>query len=237
MTQAAAAAGNGNTGAMNSMSVAIVEDDPNLLWHYCALIEAEPDMRLAGTATSVQDGIAMMERIGADVLLCDLGLPDGNGVDIVRYAIAQHPEIHVLVVTLFSDNDHVFRAIEAGAAGYLLKDAMPGQFAETIREVANGGSPINPGIARRLLRAFQQRKPLDAPPAVVAASGGGNPLSARETGILELLAKGLSFGEVAELLFISPHTVTAHVRKIYQKLTVNSRSQAVYEARHMGIIP
>ncbi|MDP4029530.1 MAG: response regulator transcription factor [Gallionella sp.] len=219
---------------MNTLSVAIVEDDPNLLWHYCALIEAEPDMRLAGTATGVRDGLAMMERVSADVLLCDLGLPDGNGVDIVRFAVDRNAAIHVLVVTMFSDNDHVFHAIEAGAAGYLLKDAMPDQFAESIREVANGGCPINTGIARRLLRAF--RPPPDASSAAVAASAGGNPLSARETEILELLAKGLGFGEVAKLLFISAHTVTAHVRNIYRKLAVNSRGEAVYEGLQMGII-
>jgi len=227
--------GIGDSGIMNSLSVAIVEDDPNLLWHFCGLIEAEPDMRLAGTATGVRDGLAMMERVSADVLLCDLGLPDGNGIDIVRYAVERHPAIHVLVVTMFSDNDHVFHAIEAGAAGYLLKDALPDQFAESIRDVANGGCPINPGIARRLLRAFR-RPPPDAPSAAVAASVCDNPLSVRETEILELLAKGLGFGEVAELLFISAHTVTAHVRKIYRKLAVNSRGEAVYEGRQMGII-
>ena len=235
MPKDAATANTGDTGAMNTLSVAIVEDDPNLLWHFCGLIEVEPDMRLAGTATSVRDGLAMMERVSADVLLCDLGFPDGNGIDIVRYAVEHHPATHVLVVTMFSDNDHVFYSIEAGAAGYLLKDAMPDQFIEAIRDVVNGGCPINPGIARRLLRAFR-RQPPDASSTAVAALACDNPLSARETEILELLAKGLSFSEVAELLFISAHTANAHARKIYRKLAVNSRSEAVYEGRQMGIV-
>lgn len=228
MKEEAGKAGAGDASAMNRLTVAIVEDDPNLLWHYCELIAAEPDMRLAGTATSVRDGLAMMEHTSADVLLCDLGLPDGNGVDIVRYAVERHPEINVLVVTLFSDNDHLFHAIEAGAAGYLLKDALPAEFTETIREVAGGDSPINPGISRRLLHAFRERSPMVA--------GCDNPLSARETEILELLTKGLAFGDVAKSLFISGHTVTAHVRNIYRKLAVNSRSEAVYEGQKMGLL-
>lgn len=237
MAKEANAVGGGNAGATGSMAVAIVEDDPNLLWHYGALIGAEPDMHLVGTASSVQEGLSMMARVSADVLLCDLGLPDGSGVDVVRHVAERHPATHILVVTLFSDNDHVFRAIEAGAAGYLLKDALPDQFAGSIREVARGGSPINPGIARRLLRAFREQRPLDAQTSAAATTpgGGDNPLSARETEILELLAKGLSFGEVAGLLSISVHTVTAHARKIYRKLAVNSRSEAVYEYRQMGV--
>ena len=212
--------------------IAIVEDDRTLVEHYRAIIEAEPDMELVASAHTLREGLDMLRWADPDVLLCDLGLPDGSGIDIVRQAFARNPRLHVLVVTLFSDNEHVFSAIKAGAAGYLLKDALPDSFAASIREVASGGSPINAGIARRLLGAFR-----DAPPAPDRApSGEANPLSARETEILELMAKGLSFGDVAELLAISGHTVTTHVRKIYQKLAVNSRAEAVYEARQMGII-
>jgi DNA-binding NarL/FixJ family response regulator len=224
----------GNIGIMNSLAVAIVEDDPNLLWHYSALIGAEPDMRLAGTATGVQDGLAMMERIRADVLLCDISLHDGNGIDIVRYAAKRHPAINILAVTRFSDNAHVFRAIEAGAVGYLLKDAQPDLFAGTIREVVNGCCLPHTHIARR--PRWQRLQATRSPTAVAASGCDDNPLTTRETEILEFLGKGLSFGDVAELLFISAHTVTAHMRNIYQKLSVHSRSKAVYEARQMGLI-
>lgn len=218
----------------NALAVAIIEDDPLLLAHFRDLIEAEPDMRFAGSAGSLKEGMELLEQIENGVLLCDLGLPDGDGIDIVRFAAEQRPALHVLVITIFSDNNHVFSAIEAGAVGYLLKDALPSQFADAIREVAGGGSPINPSIARHLLRSFQQHAPAAAPRPNAATRN--SPLTARETEIIELTAKGLSFGDIAKMLSISTHTVTAHVRKIYQKLAVNSRGEAVYEARQMGII-
>ena len=227
-------------GTLRQLAVAIVEDDLNLMQHYCGLIEASQNMRVVGTATDVREGLKLVREVRVDVLLCDLGLPDGSGVDVVRVAVEQQPDIQVLVVTLFSDNDSVFNAIEAGAAGYLLKDALPDQFENTIRDVANGGCPINPGIARRLLRAFGERKSVteQAPtkPVEVPSATSENTLSTREKEILGLLAKGMSFANIAALLFISPHTATAHGRRIYQKLAVKSRGEAVFEARQMGII-
>jgi DNA-binding NarL/FixJ family response regulator len=146
----------------------------------------------------------------------------------------------VLVVTMFADDTHVLGSIEAGATGYLLKDARATHIAQAIHEVRAGGSPISPSIARRVLARF--RLPPTAPaanaPAAAPAAGsaGGSPLTERETEILRLVAKGLSFDTVSDLLGISPHTVVTHVKKIYRKLAVNSRGEAVYEAGQMGLL-
>jgi DNA-binding NarL/FixJ family response regulator len=131
------------------------------------------------------------------------------------------------VVTVFGDDQHVIDAIAAGATGYLLKDSPAGELARCIRELRAGGAPISPSIARRLLARL--RAPADKPAAA-------SPLSEREAQILQLVAKGLSFADVAAALGISAHTVVAHVKKIYQKLAVHSRGEAVFEATQLGLL-
>jgi DNA-binding NarL/FixJ family response regulator len=143
-----------------------------------------------------------------------------------------------MVVTVFGDEQHVIASIEAGATGYILKDSLPEQFVGLIAQLRAGGSPISPMIARQLLRRM---KPAAAP----ASSALGKPpgsdtpeqaLSPRESEVLGLIAKGFNFAEIARLLEVSPHTITAHVKKIYQKLAVHSRGEAVYEATRMGLL-
>jgi len=142
----------------------------------------------------------------------------------------------VLVVTMFGDDEHVLASIEAGATGYLLKDAMAERVAAGIHELRAGGSPISPSIARRVLARFR----VGAVPAdrveAAAVAVAPSPLTERETEILRLTAKGLSFDTIGELIGISPHTVVAHVKKIYRKLAVHSRGEAVYEAGQMGLL-
>jgi DNA-binding NarL/FixJ family response regulator len=144
-----------------------------------------------------------------------------------------------MVVTVFGDEEHVLASIEAGAAGYLLKDASEESFLSGIRELVCGGSPISPIIARRLLRRFQADA--EAAPSAAAGEGGGGggsdvSLSVREREILMLASKGFNYPEMGKLMGISPHTVTSHVKKIYRKLAVHSRGEAVFEANRMGLI-
>ena len=137
----------------------------------------------------------------------------------------------IMVVTVFGDEEHVLAAIEAGATGYILKDSIPEAFVGLVKQLRAGGSPISPVIARQLIKRFK--------PGVVADNPrqpSEHGLSARESEVLSLIAKGFSFGEIARLLGVSPHTVTTHVKKIYQKLAVHSRGEAVYEAGKMGLI-
>lgn len=139
---------------------------------------------------------------------------------------------------MFADDEHVLGSIEAGATGYLLKDASAARIAAAIHEVHAGGSPISPSIARRVLARFRggPAAAAVAGPAVAVAPAEPSPLSERETELLRLIAKGFSFDAVAEPLSISPHTVVTHVKNIYRKLAVHSRGEAVHEARQMGLL-
>jgi len=214
---------------MATTSVLVVEDEPEFLRLYCEAITREADFRLAGAVTTLAAALAVLEQSVPDVLVVDLGLPDGNGADLIRRAVRKRADCDVLVVTVFGDDEHVIGAIEAGATGYLLKDSPPGELARCIRELRAGGAPISPSIARRLLA--RMRAPADRP-----AAPQPSPLSEREAEILGMVAKGLSFAEVAGALDISAHTVVAHVKKIYRKLAVHSRGEAVFEAKQLGLL-
>jgi DNA-binding NarL/FixJ family response regulator len=219
------------------LRVAIIEDEPEFRLRFERILAAEPWLELVGSAADFAQGRALVEAQAADLYLVDLGLPDGDGRDLIRLATRDRADVDVLVVTVFGDDAHVLAAIEAGATGYLLKDSEPRQVVDWIRTLRAGGSPLNPVIARRLLQRFRGGVPAGRePPPQPAAPAVVNPLSARETEILQLLAKGLSYAEIGELLGISAHTVTQHIKKIYRKLSVHSRGEAVFEATQMGIL-
>lgn len=213
---------------MVTISVLVVEDEPEFLRLYCEAITREPDFRLAGAVSTLSAAMALVEQAVPDVLVVDLGLPDGNGADLIRRAVKRRPDCDALVLTVFGDDQHVIDAIEAGATGYLLKDSPVGELARCIRELRSGGAPISPSIARRLLA--RMRAPAEKTAAQVS------PLTGREAEILQLVAKGLSFAEVGAALEISAHTVVAHVKKIYHKLSVHSRGEAVFEATQLGLL-
>jgi len=218
-------------------TVLIVEDEPEFRMRFKQIVENEPTLELVGVAANKREAQELIERTKFDVMLIDLGLPDGNGTDLIRSVSAKRPDVDIMVVTVFGDEQHVVSAIEAGATGYILKDSTPADVVSCIWLLRAGGSPVSPVVARSVLRAIRNR--------IGGGSGntrpGGampenNPLSARETEILQLLAKGMSFNEIGEILGISPHTVTAHIKKIYRKLAVHSRGEAVYEATQMGLL-
>jgi DNA-binding NarL/FixJ family response regulator len=217
------------------ISVLIVEDEPEFMRRFSDAVLADPTLHLAGTVSTGRAAMALLDAEAPDVMLVDLGLPDMNGVDLIRHAAARCPQCDVLVVTMFADDQHVLGSIEAGATGYLLKDAGSERIAACIHELHSGGSPISPGIARRVLDRFRVAPAAAAvPPAPGAAPP--SPLTERETELLRLTAKGLSFDTIGELMGISPHTVVAHVKKIYRKLAVHSRGEAVYEANQLGLL-
>ena len=215
-------------------TVIIVEDEPEFRRRFAQIVESEPSMRLAGVASTRREAQTLLEKEPFDVLLIDLGLPDGNGIDLIKQVSQTRPEADIMVVTVFGDEQHVVSSIEAGATGYILKDSTPADVISCIRLLRAGGSPVSPVVARSVLRAIRNR--MAAEPATRAPQPESNPLSTRETEILQLLAKGMSFNEIGEILGISPHTVTAHIKKIYRKLAVHSRGEAVYEATQMGLL-
>jgi len=211
------------------IAVLLVEDDPTFIAAFTRAIERAADLRLVGAASTFAEGKALIERTAPDVLLVDLGLPDGSGIDLIRLARERHPDCDAMVATVFGDEAHVIQSIEAGATGYLLKDSADEDIAEQIRRLHGGGSPISPVIARRLLTRFRPATP--APDAALRAE-----LSARELEVLGLITKGFTFEEISRLIAVSPHTVGTYVKRIYGKLQVGSKTEAVYEARKLGLV-
>ncbi len=230
----------------DQISIIIVEDEPEFRRRFTQIIDGEPTMRLVGVAANKREAQVLIDREEFDVMLIDLGLPDGTGIDLIRSVSQRKPDVDIMVVTVFGDEQHVVSSIEAGATGYILKDSTPADVISCIRLLRAGGSPVSPVVARSVLRAIRSRMGGSVaiggntvPGGVAPTRAGGaenNPLSARETEILQLLAKGMSFNEIGEILGISPHTVTAHIKKIYRKLAVHSRGEAVYEASQMGLL-
>jgi DNA-binding NarL/FixJ family response regulator len=168
------------------------------------------------------------------VLLVDLGLPDGSGIDVIRAAHAQQPACNIMVSTTFGDEMHVMQSLEAGASGYLLKDSTSKDMLDEIRSLHGGGSPISPLIARQILTRFRRDDQAAAKP--VTSSKQPATLSAREQEVLEYITKGYTSDEIAGLIAVSRHTVLTYVRRIYAKLEVNSKTEAIYEARHQGLL-
>ncbi|MGA2951014.1 MAG: response regulator transcription factor [Caulobacteraceae bacterium] len=209
--------------------VAIVEDDPEMSARLAGAIARADDMIVTGIAATVAGGSGIVEAGGYDVLLCDLGLPDGSGVQLIRQEAETGRDTDILVITVFADQSKVLDTIRAGARGYLLKDEELDDCIEAIREIRRGGSPISPIIARQLLR---QILPTDAAPPKMPIS----PLSEREHEVLNLLARGFSYSECGEILRVSVNTIGAHVKNIYRKLEVNSRAEALFEANCQGIL-
>jgi len=218
--------------------VLIVEDDAPTRAFLARCVDADPRLALAGSVGTRWEALARLGEHSAplDAMLVDLGLPDGSGLDLIAHAAAHRPECESIVVSVFGDEATVLAAIEAGAVGYLHKDAGMPDVAEAVLAVKAGGSPISPGIARGLLARCRA-----APTAPRTASGPSGHaaaprLSQRETEVLELIARGHSYAETARLQGISLHTVQAHIKSLYAKLAVHSKSEAVYEASRLGLL-
>jgi DNA-binding NarL/FixJ family response regulator len=219
--------------------VAIVEDDVNFLDALRATIQHATDMVLSSVSCTKAQALQALSTEPADVLLVDLGLPDGSGVDVIRAALSHWPDCNVMVSTTFGDEQHVIQSLEAGAAGYLLKDSAPQSMLSEIRSLHAGGSPISPLIARQILMRFVTSQTENPNLRSVERASNSEQLvnlSARERQVLEYITKGFTSDEIAKLMDVSKHTVQTFVRRIYSKLEVSSRAEAIYEARHRGLL-
>jgi DNA-binding NarL/FixJ family response regulator len=212
--------------------ILVVDDDDAFRETVCAAIARDDGMVLADQVSNVESAREAIANGEFDVALIDLGLPDGNGIDLIREIATTRPDTDVMVVTVFGDEAHVLASIEAGATGYLLKRSLNDTLGATVRELRAGGSPISPVIARQLLHRFKKGTPAPSQPAVVDDGG----LSEREREVLLFIAKGFTVGEIANMLHLSAHTVATHVKHIYRKLAVHSRTEAVFEAGRMGLL-
>ena len=212
-------------------SILVVEDDTETREYFAEALRGDGgdgENYLVTTAASLRRGTEELHRQPPDIMLVDLGLPDGNGLDLIRSARALSTDILILVITVFGDESNVVGAIEAGARGYLLKSEAPADLRESVHQVLSGGAPISPGIASHLLRRFQQTGPSD--------DQSGPRFTPRELDVLSLMVKGLPYLEAATTLGVTRNTVAGHVKNIYSKLEVSSRGEAVYEALSQGIV-
>jgi DNA-binding NarL/FixJ family response regulator len=219
-------------------SVLIVEDQLRFREAFAHALEKAPDIRLVGIATDLPQGRRMFDQTRPDVLLVDLDLPGGSGIELIRHAAHTMPECEVMVISVFGDEQHVLSSIEAGATGYLLKDSLALDLPGQLRQLRAGGSPISPVIARRLLlrlaphsaapRGFGDSAPMPLMDEQVVA------LSEQESRVLHLAAKGFTFDEIAQFMSVSPHTIMTYVKRTYRKLQVRSKVEAIYEARRLG---
>jgi len=212
-------------------SVLLVEDDLHTRHLLASIVDAHAQLRISQAVATRQAGLDALEENQPDVLLVDLGLPDGDGTDLIAEVYRRGYSTDAMVITVFGDEKHVVRAIEAGATGYILKDGGNRYIAQSIIQLKEGGSPISAPIARYLLNRFRPA-PADTKKHEIDLPH----LTEREKDVLSQLSRGFNFTEIAEFLNISPHTVTSHVKHIYRKLAVRSRSKAVFEAVKLGLI-
>jgi DNA-binding NarL/FixJ family response regulator len=225
-------------------TVLVVEDDALLREDLVRSLAAAPGLAVRGSAGTLAEARACLDIGPApDVLLVDLGLPDGDGAALVAQLRVQAPRTRALVLSVFGDEARVVGALAAGAHGYLLKDATPQEVATAIRDVLAGDAPLSPRIARHLLRQFAAgaSQPAAAAPVVpLEADGDGglapSRLSSREAEVLGLVAHGHTTQEVAQRLSLSAHTVSTHLRNSYVKLAARNRVEAVNRAHERGQI-
>lgn len=210
--------------------VAIVEDQPGIREGLLALLAESPRFRVAGAWGSMEEALPVLEASGAvgpDVVLVDLGLPGMGGTDGIRRLKASRPQLLTVVLTVYEDDDRIFDALCAGACGYLLKKTPAPRLLAGLEDAVAGGAPMSPEIARRVVGLFSR---LPAPPR---ADYG---LTPHETRVLKLLVEGRTYKDAAAVLKVSTPTVAFHVRRIYEKLQVHSRSQAVAKALREDVV-
>jgi DNA-binding NarL/FixJ family response regulator len=202
-------------------TVSIVEDNDQLRATLARLLNRAEGFQCLGQYPDAETALAALPAAPPDVVLVDINLPGMNGVEFVRRLKLAAPQILAVMLTAYEDTENIFNALAAGAAGYLLKRAPRSELQEAIREVRRGGSPMTTHIARKVVQSFQKAGP--APPA----AGGGDTLSAREQEVLDLLSQGFLYKEIADKLGISYETVHTYIRRIYEKLQVRTRTEAV----------
>ena len=211
------------------ITILLVEDDPPTLWRLQdALVKAGFDVAAASTLSEARASLIAREP---RVLLTDLQLPDGHGVELIREMRQRHPDTEIMVISALGDEETVISAITVGATGYILKDAFPSDIAATVRDLVAGHSPISASIARFIVRRTQtQAEPPRGGELDIAR------LTPREIDILWGIAKGFSYAEIATHLGMSRQTVPGHIKSIYRKLEVHTRGEAVFEAVQQGLI-
>lgn len=208
-----------------SVTVSIIEDDKANREIWADWVNRSPDFKVISQFGSVEAALAALPDQQPRIVISDINLPPGmTGIEGVRRLKPLMPNTQFVMLTVYEDTDHIFEALAAGATGYMLKDTKRAQLLEALREVHAGGSPMSANIARKVVQSFQQQQ---ARPAAAAPAGESETLSGREAEVLDLLAQGLLYKEISEKIGVSLPTVNTYIRRIYEKLQVRSRAQAV----------
>ena len=220
------------------MKIALVEDDERTRSRIVKLLVKSLDNVQVQEFSEVATARRFALDNAQDYWLIDLGLPDGSGVELIRAVRALYAGARILVISVFGNAEDIVRSIEAGANGYLLKDAIDKDLLQAIAAIGEGGTPLSPMIASRLLeRMMLIQKP---PPLTTALSPELAPpalLSARESELLNLLSRGYKYAEAAALMQVTLSTIQTYIRRIYIKLAVESKSEAIFEAKAKGLLP
>lgn len=214
------------------LRTALVEDEAAFRGALASAVMQAEGFELVGAAADLPEGLQLLRRTRPDLLLVDLQLPSGSGLRLIEAAAAELPDTEVVVVTTLGDEDSVLAALSAGAVGYLLKQGQAHRLVDQLRSLHEGGAPLSPVLARQLLRRLTP--PVAAP--VPARRAGEVQLSEREAQILEAVARGYRYDEIAAQLALSENTVATHVKRCYRKLQAHSKTQALAQARRLGLI-
>jgi DNA-binding NarL/FixJ family response regulator len=210
-----------------NLKVAVVEDLDHVREGLRVLIDGSPGYRCTAACGTMEAALEQFVRDPPDVVLVDIGLPGISGIEGTRLLRQQYPATQVIILTIYDDDERVFEALCAGAFGYLLKNTPPARLLECIREVADGGAPVSPEIARKVISLFQRVRP---------AKHTEHELTPHETRILKLLVDGHNYKTAGAELNVSVNTISFHVRRIYEKLQVHSKSEAVAKALRSNLI-
>jgi len=211
-----------------SVAVALVEDHPDIRMGTSFILRSSKTFSVVGEFEKAEDLLDQFSEIRPDVVLMDVHLPGMSGIDATGILKAQYPRVEIVILSVLEDDENIFHAICAGASGYVTKPVMPNQLLEAVEQAFSGGTPMSPHIARKVLQMFKQNVP---PPKA------DYNLSARELEVLELLTQGADFKLIAEKLLLSPFTIRANVRNIYDKLHVHSKSDAVAKVLCEWVLP
>lgn len=197
--------------------IVLIEDDPIIRTAFVSLIEQSGKYQIARAYASAEEAIKNIKNDSAEIYVVDIELPGMNGIDAISHIKKAEPSKHVIVVTVYENDELVFRALCEGAGGYLTKNSAPARLIEAIKELENGGAPMSTNIARMVVSSFHKNRT--------------GPLSPRELEVLELLASGKSYSGIADQLFVDKETIRSHIKNIYLKLEVHSKAEAIEKAK------
>ncbi len=208
------------------MHIAIVEDNQTLLENLRLMLQGEPGCVVNGAWQSAEEALAVPIWAETDILLADLDLPGMSGVDLISQLKSRYPALNCMAYTIYEDRSTVFSAIKAGACGYLLKGSTPRELIEALRDLYDGGAPMSPKVARKVIHHFQE--------ITGGGSAGDDGLTSREQDVLRRLEQGQSYKEIGVAMGISAHTVHTHIKHIYEKVQGRTRAEVMRKARLRG---